>query len=113
MDGTQYYQGELLNKVYHHPTRDLCVLHLDDEARSFDLLNTAGVSNGLRFSTNPKMTLKKGQPLEFHGHEMPSAFFDNNEDNRRPIPRIIKGEQTTDSPLLRGFLTSGQVLCMT
>ena len=91
LDGMQFYQAELIPKAYHHPTRDLCVMHLENEATAVEMLTSAGVNFNLRFSANPKMTLKKGQELEFHGHEMPSAFFDNNEDNRRPIPRVIRG----------------------
>lgn len=37
-DGVFLTQLELLPRSYHHPSRDLCVLHIDDEQKVFDML---------------------------------------------------------------------------
>jgi hypothetical protein len=39
-DGTFITQAELLPQSYHHPTRDLSVLHLEDEENTLELLKS-------------------------------------------------------------------------
>jgi hypothetical protein len=47
-DGSFLTQSELIPRSYHHPTRDLAILHLAEEESTVELLKKLGVETDLR-----------------------------------------------------------------
>lgn len=105
-DGFLTMETQLSPKSYHHTTRDLAVLHLDDEEQALEVFEMEGVEP----QDLLKRELVEGEDLNFHGHDVaiPAAFgvdanidayigedsnshIDSTEDCRQPKPQIVKG----------------------
>lgn len=92
-DGFLMAQLECETTSYHHPSRDLAVLHIKDEAEVVPVILKLGLQT-LNLVDRPG----KGTGLTFHGHEvMADDPFDNSkdEDKRKPFPRSIPGTLMT------------------
>jgi len=103
-DGVFMTQSELLPAAVHHASRDLAVLHLENESTVNDLLKNLGFEAAdLRDAQ-----LVPGEAVDFHGHEVvaPSSFGTGGNGNgsgssgsadgeamdaRHPVPRIVSG----------------------
>ena len=90
-------ESQLFSHSYHHATRDLAVLHLDDENEALEMFEAEGVES----QDLLKRELVEGEELKFHGHDVqiPPAFGADGgsdasgsaEDSRQPTPQRIKG----------------------
>jgi hypothetical protein len=93
-DGLFLSQSILDSDVYHHPTRDFSVLHIEDEDSVFETLTAAGLPDAVH--TLPDLSrgipefLLEGAKLLFHGHEVTNGT-DNGADDRRSMPRTVQG----------------------
>eukprot|EP01038_Epipyxis_sp_PR26KG_P003973 gene3973-5693_t len=121
-DGTFLSQTILQPRVFHHPTRDLCALHLEeeDQIKLFKRLRV----NFPDLLPNIYHPLQPNEPVEFYGHEVVGKLSESESledvvDNRRAIPRHVKGSiyaRTNDqifastSPVLTDGMCGGPVL---
>lgn len=116
-------QSDLLPISYHHATRDLAVLHLDNEAEVLKILQDVGVETGLAanaslpgFDIDALFLPSTGQALTFYGHAVDfppleqgnfsgnisssgsgsssNGTFEGFEDRRVPLPREVSGVMT-------------------
>jgi len=114
-DGTFIVQKDCRPQGYHHPSRDLALLHLEIDTKPSQFHPEAGllIETGLQ----PLSLYKErdgqsvppvGSSLSFHGHEMISPPFmlggerergkgEEEEDNRKPEPRVVSGRLGTRS----------------
>lgn len=106
-DGVFVSQFELLPKSFHHLSKDLAVLHLENEDNVAHIINEFGKFSHEILPVELESVSSKDN-LEFHGHEVinvnGSPNFDN-EDNRIPIPKIVDGSLS--------FLTKQQIFAKT
>lgn len=92
-DGIFATQCELRPVSYHHGTRDLAVLHLDNEDEVLELLDEIGV-DVLQLSPVDAPAPQEGSRLEFHGHQISGndlATAGAADDLRKSIPRVCVG----------------------
>ena len=94
-DGLFMSQSELDSDVYHHPTRDFSVLHLQDEDSVFETLRGVGVEDTVHnmpaLSRGIPEFLLDGAKLVFHGHEVANGSENSPTDDRRCLPRTVPG----------------------
>ena len=96
-DGVFMTQSELLPSAVHHASRDLAVLHLENESAVKDLLSNVG----FEVADLRDAQLVTGEAVDLHGHEVvvPSSFGTGSSssggsgdaDARHPIPRVVSG----------------------
>lgn len=93
-DGVFATQSDLKPVSYHHPTRDLAVLHFENELEVLELMDSVGVDI-LSFTPNSSQLLKEGDILEFHGHQIAggdiTADSTTEDDVRKSMPRTSSG----------------------
>ena len=100
-DGVFATQCELRPVSYHHKTRDLALLHFENEDEVIELLESVGLDI-LELSPPPPASprLLEGESLEFHGHhirgtDLASASPPNQveavSDLRKSVPNTSKG----------------------
>eukprot|EP01035_Chromulina_nebulosa_P022301 gene22301-28884_t len=90
--GLFHIQSELIPVSYHHPTRDLAVLHLmneDDVLKLYDEVNLLP----LQLATEQELA-EIGQTLDFHGHDIKGEVTPEN-DARLPYPLVVNGSLFT------------------
>ncbi|KAJ1439300.1 hypothetical protein B484DRAFT_444095, partial [Ochromonadaceae sp. CCMP2298] len=82
-DGVFVHQADLWPRAFHHASRDMALLHLEDEANTAELFRKMGVELGgceLANTNSAHYPLRDGQKLQFHGHEVTrplgDSFFD-------------------------------------
>ena len=111
-DGFLTTESELLSASYHHSSRDLAVLHLDEEDEALEIFEYENIESLELLARE----LIEGEELQFHGHDVaiPSAITadtngdngdnsahntDNSiEDNRHPKPLLIHGTFFSKTP---------------
>jgi hypothetical protein len=104
-DGTFISQVECNPVTYHHPNKDLAILHLADEAENLDLLRDTGyhVSELIPPSIRQDVSfLMPGKGLKFAGHNVTDTAEDGRSnfppangvsvDSRKPIPTTVHGQ---------------------
>lgn len=82
-------QHDLHPCVYHHPSRDLAVLHLDNEEKTLETLKELGLevydlAEASELSSNTSN-------LHFYGHDI-AGEASNENDDRKPVPFNSVGE---------------------
>lgn len=91
-DGNLITQIDLSKHVYLHPTRDLAVLHLEEEQEGVNLFKSLKLvteNSLLPMNAHPLSNLT---PLWFHGHEVrEKQVFDEEENDKSVIPLDIQG----------------------
>jgi hypothetical protein len=92
-DGTFITQTELVPSSYHHPTRDLAVLHLDDETEAEDMFKSLDFTALDLVDKAPEV----GAELMFRGHNVAGTTTEE-ADNRKPIPQDVPGTLQLRSP---------------
>jgi len=92
-DGSFITQSELVPTTYHHPSRDVAALHLDDEDEAMDMMGSLGFTP-LELVDAPPL---EGQELIFRGHEVLGEVSES-ADERRPIPCDVGGRVQLRSP---------------
>jgi len=85
-DGSFITQSELVPTTYHHDSRDVAVLHLEDEAEAMETLEALGLA-ALELTDGPP---DEGARLMFHGHEVLGRVTEE-ADERKPLPRSVVG----------------------
>jgi hypothetical protein len=76
-DGVYKTQNELVPISYHHSSRDLAVLHLEDEKEAIEVIETFGfIANELS-----DRQLLQQEKIQFHGHEMALLNNRKNDDS--------------------------------
>lgn len=76
-NGVYKSQTELAPISYHHSSRDLAVLHLDDDKEAAEVLEAFGF---IAEELSDRQFLEQ-EKLQFHGHEMASLNNNSNEDS--------------------------------
>lgn len=104
-DGTFVMQNELLSESFHHATRDMAALHLEEESNAFKLLSSLDFS-ALELATEEPMP---GEELTFHGHTVTGPIAEDGTDERRPVPCDVRGTVTQRSPM-QTFATTESLL---
>ena len=92
-DGVFATQCDLKPISYHHDTRDLAVLHFENEDEVLELLDSVGV-DVLELAPSQSPRLKEGEKLEFHGHHIGGndiASASEDDDLRKSIPKVSSG----------------------
>lgn len=86
--GVMLGTASILGNTLHHCTRDLAVLHLEDEASADQLF----ASHGIEFQNMSQRELVEGEVLEFHGHdvEMPSSISNDDKSNGLPASSMTE-----------------------
>ena len=106
--GVMLGTSSILASTHHHSSRDLAVLHLEDEASADQIFTMHGVE----YQNISQRQLVEGEVIEFHGHdvEIPSSMSNESksdgqptlsvtsvgdnagsDDTREPIPLIVYG----------------------
>lgn len=103
-------QTELIPNVYHHSTRDLAVLHLENEQTNIESLFNIGLTP-MKLFPRELPELDSGYAVEFSGHELIGGnLMDRNDtDSRIPVPRLISGRVELSTPF-QSFCRSRSVL---
>ena len=98
--GVMLGTASILGNTLHHCTRDLAVLHLEDEASADQLFAT----HGIEFQNMSQRELVEGEVLEFHGHdvEMPSSISNDDKSSGQAAssmtePPIAETEKSVES----------------
>jgi len=86
-DGTFMTQSDCLPRFYMHPSRDLAVLHLEDEVSTMEVL----LKIGMTVHEIDARELSKGDKMMFHGHEVLGEVGDDGADLRKPFPHTSIG----------------------
>ena len=94
-DGVFHTQLDLLPRVYHHPTRDLAVLHFEDEQSSSENLSALNF-NGLSLVEDSEHN--EQERLFFHGHDVTGPILEDGTDMRVPIPNHCEGRFSFATP---------------
>jgi len=76
-DGVYKTQNELQPNSYHHSSRDLAVLHLEDEKETIEVIETFGF---IADELSDRQLLQQ-EKIQFHGHEMALLNNGRNEDS--------------------------------
>ena len=86
--GVMLGTASILGNTLHHCTRDLAVLHLEDEASADQLFAT----HGIEFQSMSQRELVEGEVLEFHGHdvEMPSSISNDDKSTGQPASSMTE-----------------------
>ena len=93
-DGVFNVQLDLLPRVYHHPNRDLAVLHIEDEESSIETLSALQF-DGLLLDES---TYDKQERLFFYGHDVQGPVEEDGTDMRVPIPCDCEGRFEFSTP---------------
>lgn len=88
-------QAELIPISFHHPTRDVAVLHLMDEASNVEMMKDVGLQ--VLDLAPPADELETGAALEFLGHDMQGGVTAD-EDMRVPVPLTVRGTFSHRTP---------------
>ena len=104
-DGTFYTQMDLLPRSYHHPTKDLAVMHLEHEKSSWEDLDKLGL-DALTLDT---ATFDGREKLSFLGHEVVGPVLEDGTDLRKPVPNSTEG-RFQFSTSLQNFTKTSRVL---
>ena len=104
-DGVFQTQLDLLPRAYHHPNRDLAVLHFEDEKSSLDFLSALSVDaltlDGSEYSEQER--------LFFYGHEVTGPVLEDGTDMRVPVPYDCEGRFKFSNPR-QNFAKTARVL---
>ena len=86
--GVMLGTASILGNTLHHCTRDLAVLHLEDEASADQIFAT----HGIEFQSMSQRELVEGEVLEFHGHdvEMPSSISNDDKSTGQPASSMTE-----------------------
>ncbi len=104
-DGSMLVQLDLLPRAFYHSTRDLAVLHFEDEQSSTDLLDMIQYNKKLQLTDEDQLDLSNENDVYFFGHEVEDAPFKPPSLDRKRFFVSSSGK-----PLLR---TTHQLFCPT
>eukprot|EP01031_Cornospumella_fuschlensis_P039509 gene39509-48104_t len=91
-DGNLVTQMDLSRHLYLHPTRDLAVLHLEEEKDGIDLFKSLKLETENVLLPADAHPLRNQTPLWFHGHEVrEKQVFDDEENDKSVVPLDVQG----------------------
>ncbi len=124
-DGTFITQSELLPSSYHHRSRDIAVLHIEEEEQVLEVLHNLDFTpltlvddgdkhtyGGSQTQTQPQTDSIRGSELLFMGHRVAGITSDER-DSRKPVPTSVTGQLLSALPLVKGqqvFARTAEVL---
>jgi len=94
-DGEFITHFDCFPRVYHHPTRDLALLHIETEPTATELFEKIGLENKLKLAEEDTLPEEKfSEPIFFYGHQMiaSDSSSPSDTDSRLMIPKLAKGQ---------------------
>ena len=88
---------------YHHPTKDLAILHLNDEINQIAHIESLGGTLYEAFATKEDVSDPKKE-FQFYGHNLIGKISSADEDTRRPVPNFISGHFHSRSGMKKTML---------
>lgn len=105
-DGSMQSQIDLLPEVFYHPTRDLAVLHFENELEALEVLRFVNVEYKLELTDEDLVDNSFTDELTFTGYDVEDVPF--NQDYKLDRKRILRN--VVGKPILR---TKHQIFCPT
>jgi hypothetical protein len=84
--GVMLGTSSILASTHHHSSRDLAVMHLEDEASADQIF----AAHGVQYQNLSQRELVEGEVVEFHGHdvEMPPSMSNESKSDGQPTSSV-------------------------
>ena len=105
-DGTMMSQLDLLPSAFFHPTRDLAVLHFENEKEALEVLEFSDIDCRLELTEENQIDMDLNEDIIFHGYDVEATPF--TQDYRTDKKRFLRAAR--GKPILR---TKFQIFCPT
>jgi hypothetical protein len=100
--GVMLGTSSILASTHHHSSRDLAVMHLEDEASADQIFE----AHGVEYQNISQRELVEGEVIEFHGHdvEMPPSMSNESKSDGQPASSVTSvgdnaGSDDTREPI--------------